>query len=343
MTTTVLVTGIGGSIGVDVCRSLRADRSIRVLGGDASPWGLRIGEALCDAVVPLPRSDREPERFVAALDRIVAEQAIDFAFVNPDLELGALAAVGRLPGCVHALPPPAVIGATLDKSATVAAVGRSAELPRSREVAGTGELEPAFADLGAPLWLRASIGAGGKGAIQVGAIAEARAWIEYWVARGWSNRWLLQEYLPGKNLNWTGLYRGGELVAQTSMERLRYFLGDAAPSGVSGQVSLCATVDPARSSAIADRVVRALEPVPQGFYSVDLREDARGAPRVTEVNPRLAGRPWLYTRAGVNLPLAAVRALRGQPVGDALAPGGLTLGLHLYRQLDVEPIVGFPP
>lgn len=340
--TTVFITGIGGSIGVDVCRSLRADTSLRVVGGDASPWGLKIGERLCDATVPLPRSDRDPLAFADALDKAIARAGAEFVFVNPDFELNALAVAGRLPRCAHALPPPRVIGATLDKSATVAAVGGAAELPRSLEIAEVGEVDKAFGALGNPLWLRASIGAGGKGAIQVASAAEARAWIEYWTARGWTNRWLFSEFLPGRNLNWTGLYVDGELVATAAMERLRYFLADAAPSGVSGQVSLCATVDPQPLAAIGDRVVRALDPAPQGFYSVDLREDKQKAPRVTEVNPRLAGRPWLYTSAGVNLPLAAVRALRGQPLGDARADGGLALGLHLYRQLDVEPTIGFP-
>lgn len=74
-----------------------------------------------------------------------------------------------------------------------------------------------------------------------------------------------------------------------------------------------------------------------------LPADALGASRVTEINPRLAGRPWLYSNAGINLPLAAVRAMLGLPLGDALAPGGLAVGLHLYRQLDVEPTIGYPP
>jgi hypothetical protein len=61
---------------------------------------------------------------------------------------------------------------------------------------------------------------------------------------------------------------------------------------------------------------------------------------VTEVNPRLAARPWLYTNAGVNLPLAAIRALTDQPVGDALT--GWQVGLHLHRQLDIDPVIAVP-
>jgi hypothetical protein len=61
---------------------------------------------------------------------------------------------------------------------------------------------------------------------------------------------------------------------------------------------------------------------------------------VTEINPRLAGRPWLYTHAGVNLPLAAVRGLTGRPLGDAVSDQGLEDGLVMYRQIDIEPVIG---
>jgi len=342
--TTVLITGIGGSICIDVCRSLRADSSLRIVGGDASEWGLRIGERLCDDVVTLPRSARDAAAFASALDEVIADVGADFAFVNPDFELEALGEVGTNPCCAHAIPPPDVTAATLDKSATVARAGAdAAELfPRGIELTGADDVDRAFAELTAPLWLRCSIGAGGKGSLAVANADEARAWIAYWTARGWHGTWLAQELLPGRNLNWTGLYVDGALVVETAMIRLAYFLGDAAPSGVSGQVARCATIDPAQCSSDSDRVVRAVDPRPHGLYSVDLREDADGHALITEINPRLAGRPWLYTCAGVNLPLAAMRALTGAPVGDAISPNGLEIGLHLHRQLDVEPTIDRP-
>lgn len=341
----VLITGIGGSIGIDIARSLRPDPGLHLVGADGGPWGRRIGERLCDRVVELPRADREPEGFLRALGDVIEREEVDFVFTNPDPELEALAALEALPPAAHPLPAAEVIGLCLDKAATAAraiAADLGAYFPDTRRVDDAESLDRAFRELTPPLWLRATTGPGGRGSLPVDSVDEARAWIGYWNRRGSTNRWVLQELLPGRNFNWTALYVAGRRVAEAAMERLSYFLSAPTVSGVSGQVALCATVAPERFRAIGDRVVRALDPEPQGLYSVDLREDREGAPRVTEVNPRLAGRPSLFTRAGVNLPLAAVRGLLGGEPGDALSTDGLEVGVHLYRQLDVEPVFGTP-
>ena len=336
--TRVLVTGIGGSIGIDVARSLARDPSIRIFGSDASPWGRRLGERLCHEIVDLPRAPADPPAYLAAIAALVDRQGIDFAFISPDPEIESLVKAGALPAVPHAVPPLDVTDACLDKAKTVARAGLPELFPWTFPLAGADDLEAAFAQRRPPFWLRATIGPGGRGSLPIATPEEGRSWIAYWQRRGRADKWVLQEFLPGRNYNWTGLYRRGTLHVTAAMERLRYFLGDGPVSGVSGQVSLCATVDPARFESVADRVVRALDPAPHGLYSVDLREDAAGDPRVTEINPRLAGRPWLYTQAGVNLALATVRVLLGGDAGDAVAPGGLRPDVHLYRQLDVEPV-----
>lgn len=340
--TTVLVTGIGGSIGVDVARSLRRDASVRIVGVDANPWGLRQTAHLCDIAAAVPRADREPRGYLEALERLIREHEVAFAFVNPDPELEAMAELGASLSCPTTMPPVATVGVCLDKAQTVAKVGDAALFPATRDVAEPDDVERAFLELGAPLWIRSSIGPGGRGSLVVETAEEAHAWMRYWNRRGRGYKWVLHEYLPGLNANWTGLYARGELVASAAMERVRYFLGDAAASGVSGQVSQCATLDPAPYRAVSDAVVRGLDAEPHGIYSVDLRHDAAGAPRVTEVNPRLAGRPWLYANAGVNMALASLRALTGADLGDAVSRDGLIPGLHLYRQLDVDPVIARP-
>jgi carbamoyl-phosphate synthase large subunit len=150
---------------------------------------------------------------------------------------------------------------------------------------------------------------------------------------------MAQELLPGRNFNWTGIYRRGELVAAAAMERISYWLGQLVPSGITGQVRQAVTVVDPRLDAVGDLAARALEASPDGIFSVDLRENAAGEPRLNEVNPRPAGRPWLYACAGVNIPLAALRSRLGLPLGEAVAPAGLRAGIRLFRQLDSEPVV----
>ncbi len=343
MSISVLITGIGGSIGIDVARSLRADADVRVIGCDANEWGLRQTRSLVNVAALVPRADREPRAYLDALRGLVAAHEVGFAFVNPDPELESLAALGENLPCASSMPPIETVGVTLDKARTVARAGEAGAFPATVEVASEAGLAAAFAELGSPLWMRSAVGAGGRGSLVVEDADEAGAWMRYWNRRGKDYQWVLQEYLPGANINWTGIYVGGQLVVTAAMERLAYFLGGTTASGVSGQVSRCGTVDPAAYRELCDRVVRALDASPHGVYSVDLRHDAHDQPRVTEVNPRLAGRPWLYTNAGVNLPLAAARAFTGAPIGDAVATSGLALGLELYRQLDVDPVVGRAP
>ncbi len=364
----VLVTGAGGSIGIDVCRSLAHLPEVELLGAEASPWGARLAGRFCTQVVPLPRADREgPEAFCQALARQVDTLGVDFVWINPDPELQAVAWCGRQPPCAHPLPGREVLQACLDKEITGSRLQRAklapetlaleVELPAGADVPGPDaappaevsqvaqsllpQLEGAFARLGVPLWVRPGSGAGGIGSLRVDQPREAAFWVALWSVRHGVRRWVVQEYLPGRNFNCTLLYASGELVAWAAMQRLGYFLAETAPSGITGQVKLCRTVEQPHVLAAARQAVRLLGAQPHGIYSVDLREDVQGRPKVTEINPRLAGRPWLYTQAGCNLPWLAVQVLSGaEPEGTR--PHRPRPGWTLYRQLDCQPLI-LPP
>jgi carbamoyl-phosphate synthase large subunit len=284
-----------------------------------------------------PGSDRQSQSYLDALTGLAAE--VDFVYVSLESEIEVIAGAGlRLPTPSN-LAAPAVLALVLDKLATERVAKQPRDFPR------TAKLDPddpgaAFSELGAPLWIRPAAGTSGIAGLQVSSEEEAAAWLKLWESRAPDTHWMAQEYLPGRNLNWSAVYREGECVAAACMERLSYLLAPVAVSGITGQVKLCQTVAAGVAGEVADRVVRALDAQPHGVYSVDLRENAAGHPCVTEINPRLAGRPLLFARAGVNLPLAALRALCNQPIGDAVAPGGMQVGLQMYRQVDVEPLFG---
>ena len=364
----VLVTGAGGSIGIDVCRSLSDTAGVELIGAEANPWGARLARRFCAHVVPLPRADQvAPEAFRRALERHVKRLGVDFLWVNPDPELQAVARCGWRPPCAHALPGARMLPICLDKEATgrqlqaaqLAPDTRALRVGLSARADGPGtetpptdvallarsllpQVERAFAHLGVPLWVRPGSGAGGIGSLRADHPQEAAFWIALWSARRAATDWVLQEYLPGRNFNCTLLYARGTLCAWAAMERLGYFLAEAAPSGITGQVKLCRTVAEEQVLQAARRAVELLDPRPHGVYSVDLREDVQGCPRVTEINPRLAGRPWLYTQAGCNLPELALRWLTPPPAEPPEAVRSPRPGWTLYRQLDCEPTV-LPP
>lgn len=339
--TRVLITSVGGSPGIDVARCLRKDPSLHIVGADANAWGRQLGMRLCDEVIPLPSARADA---VAWLDALTdAARSVDFVFLGLDLEIEALAAAGRPLPVATALAPMHVLPILVDKAKTERAARASGVLPRTLEFQGAAALDEVFAALPAPLWIRPAVGTSGTGSLKVSTREQAAGWLAATTAGDSTRRWIAQEFLPGRNTNWSGVFVDGELVASASMERLEYLLGAVSPSGITGQVRLCETVLLPEVAEAALRIVHTLDPRPNGIYSVDLREDGQGHPKVTEVNPRLAGRPWLYANAGVNLPLAAVRALRGLPVGDAVDVGGFRAGIQMYRQVDVDPLIGPRP
>lgn len=335
----VVITGIGGSIGLDIARCLRADSSLRLIGCDSNPWAVRQAAPLVDVSVLVPRVDTNPAGYWGTLSQLVSEQSASFLFLNADAELQAYAETEPDLPCASTALSPRLSGLFLDKAATFQAIGSSEFCAKTITVETDEEVDAVFRTLVGPLWLRASKGSGGKGSLEVQDADEAKAWMQYWTRRGKDYEWLLHEYLPGANVNWTGLFHGGRLEACAAMERTSYYLGDNTASGVSGQVGHGVTVDPKRYTELCVPAIGKLEATPRGIFSVDLRFDSHGYPRITEINARFAGRPYLYMRAGVNLPLAAIRTLGGQVAGDALDDAGFKVGLHIHRQLDVEPVV----
>ena len=98
--------------------------------------------------------------------------------------------------------------------------------------------------------MRAKTGAGGRLSLKVNSVEEAKRWIELNVLQGRAkpSDFIVQEYLPGRDLAFDSLWHDSKVT----------------------EVGIAA--------------VKALSPMPHGFYSVDIKEDADGKPKVTEVD-----------------------------------------------------------
>lgn len=159
----------------------------------------------------------------------------------------------------------------------------------------------AYLDLRTPFWMRARYGAGARGSALCENLDQAEHWYSYWRARDPRIDFIAEAYLPGRDLAWTSLWHDGELVASFGRERLEYIYPRLAPSGRTGTPTIARTVHEDKLNRQATATVFAIDARPNGFYSVDLREDADGIPRPTEVN---AGRcfttSYLGTAAGLN-------------------------------------------
>lgn len=341
----VLATSCGGGIGPDVASSLkRSSLNLHVIGMDASDQGRYFGTQVCDEVIEAPLASA-PD-YKEQVDRICERHGIDVIIFNHSKELRAIAERELIFNAKYLLPNHVdmlictskwkVVKKLLDK-------GLKDTIPRTSLVDREKTVAEAFKEFKSPLWLRIPEGAGARGALLVSKPKHAIDWIDYWEdMKGYGGQWMLQEYLPGKNFSWCSIWHKGQFIASSTMERLEYFMASAAVTGISGATSVCRIVHDDRLQKLGMEVVQGLSNQPQGVFTMDAREDAKGNVKLTEIENRMQGRNRLHTSAGVNLPEIIIRLLMGIALDGAMkkVDGGIA-GTTLYRQLDLEPVIKF--
>ncbi|MCK4327431.1 MAG: ATP-grasp domain-containing protein [Candidatus Diapherotrites archaeon] len=327
----VLVTGCGGNIGIDIIRSLRDRHDVVVC--DISKYQLEFGKALVDTAYLLPPVSR-PEEFTSEFNRICEKERVDLVLSNPDPEVEYIATHRKDFDAEFFLMGEEYARHCINKHLTYELLKGLADFPATREVGDEDGIREFFEKHEGPFWMRAAEGAGGRGSIMVKDLNHALHWFDYWKDKNW--KWVIHEYLPGRNFNWTALVKGGEVITSASMERLEYLMRQVSVSGVTGNVSRCITVHDERLNKLGLEVCKKFRT--RGIVSIDIKEDSGGVPNITEVGIRLAGRPWLYTRAGANLAQAITEIVDGKEVSlPQLNP--TRPGMTEIRQVDIEPVI----
>jgi hypothetical protein len=338
----LLVTESGTGASEYLIRSLRSgDDAFVVVGCHWDQFFLKNSSADRRWVVP-PPSD---PGYAGAISRIVDREAIDLIVPNADESVAALSAARRrFPGRLF-LPRDEVVRLCQDKYALNTFLGRKhVPVPKTRAVARPGTIEAAFHAFGSrsPLWCRIRSGSNSRGAAPVATPEQARSWIRYWSEmRGVPPRdFTLAEYLPGRNFACLMLWNDGTLVLAKTCERLSYFFASSQPSGQSSMAALSKTVREPGVVEVCTRAIRALDARASGVFSVDLKGDAAGEPRITEINAgRLIAQNILLDRAGKhNLTLTYARLALGEPVtlrDEYDAP----TDHYFVRNVDAEPLL----
>jgi carbamoyl-phosphate synthase large subunit len=282
--------------------------------------------------------------YASAVHRIVDRERVDLIVPNADESVAALSkARRRFPGRLF-LPRPHVVRLCGDKHALNRFLAhRDIPVPPTLPVARLARIDAIFRRLGPPpLWCRIRTGSNSRGAAPVATPAQARSWIRYWAdMRGVPpTDFTLSEYLPGRDFACLMVWRDGTMILAKTCERLSYFFARSQPSGRSSMAGLSKTVADARVVEVCRRAIRALDARASGVFSVDLKEDARGEPRITEINAgRLIAQAILLDRAGKhNLTLTYARLALGEPVSireEYDAPEDH----YFVRNVDAEPLV----
>jgi carbamoyl-phosphate synthase large subunit len=200
------------------------------------------------------------------------------------------------------------------------------------------DLRKAFDRLGDKIWIRATVGAAGQGALPADDFEFARIWIDRF--KGWGN-FTAAECLTPQTVTWLSLWYEGELVVAQTRRRRSWNFGNRTLSGVTGITGVGETC----SDPVVDKVsldaIQSIDPRPNGIFAVDMTYDHQGWPNPTEINiGRFFTTHYFFTKAGLNMPeIYCNIALDGTFPSLARKINPLPDGLIWIRGMDVEPVL----
>jgi carbamoyl-phosphate synthase large subunit len=336
---TVQIGGAGGTMASNVVRSLReSGRGDRIIGHSSSLEDLQLANVEERYLLPVARS----EAYARSLLRLLERTRPDYLHVQHDFEVQA---VSRLReeiaalGVALFLPADATIDDCVDKYRSYRRWHQAGlTVPKTILLETPADLTSALAELGPTVWLRATEGGGGTGAIKTDSPALARAWLDRF--DGWGS-FTAAECLTAETVTWSSLWQEGRLVVAQTRRRRAWAFADRAPSGITGVTRVGETWSDAEVDRVALAAIAAIDPSPHGVFSVDMAYDEDGAPNPTEINiGRFFTTIYFFTRAGLNLPAIArdlALGLSAPPLEQPLNP--LPDGLLWIRGMDVEPVL----
>lgn len=318
MSRQLLILGAGTGAGNNLLRSLRAgDPSLRIVGCHSDRFVLKRSAA--DRHYLIPSSSRPG--YANALRRIIKTEKAELLVPTTDVEVRALSRLRNKIPCRLFLPRHETIESCQDKYVLSRLLReRGVPAPVTYAVTALNRINDLFRRLPSRprVWCRIRAGSGSMGAIPVTTSEQARSWIRYWQAlrRVPVTAFTLSEYLPGRDFGSQSLWNNGELVLIKTYERLSYLGTGSQPAHVSSVATLAKTVRDPRVVETCTRAIRALDPMASGVFSIDLKENANGAPCVTDINAgRFSSATTIFDLTGKhNMAITYVHLALGEPV-----------------------------
>lgn len=340
---TLLVTGACGVTSRTLVRALRRSPRFartRLIGTDICDNPFALYEGLYERIWRVPRLN-EPQRYLDLVARICERERVDAALVVPEPEV-LFWAEHAMP-VPALLPPPRFARLAISKARVYDALRGTGLVPEFELLTRDAILSGAGDDwFRRGAWLR-DVGDGstsGKGALQVHNLDEARAWMTLNPA---TDRFMVAQVLPGRNLACLLLYHDGQLLKTGSYERLEYFMARTAVSGITGNICKGRLVNDDAAQAVSlqavERLCQATGERMTGQVTVDLRADAQGRPRVTEINLRQVAAASAFAQVpGANLAEALALVTLGR--ADLAGPREVLFNPdnRLLRDIDGVPV-----
>lgn len=331
--------GAGGAPSNNFIRSLRdASTTYYLIGACSTPSDLFLAKTDERHLLP-PYSH---ENYRPALLSLLEKAKPDLVHVQNDFEVRA---ISRMRGDVEAtgaklfLPAAETIEVCVDKMKSYAIWERAGvPVPKTRLIHDEEELREAFAALGPKVWIRATEGGGGTGALPTDDVAFAKLWIDRF--DGWGT-FTASECLTTNTVTWLSLWYEGELVVAQTRRRRSWNFGNRTLSGVTGITGVGETCSDPEVDRVALAAIAAVDSRPHGLFGVDMTYDSDGRPNVTEINiGRFFTTHYFFAAAGLNMAdIYCQIALKKRFPDLAKKVNPLPDGLVWIRGMDTEPVM----
>jgi carbamoylphosphate synthase large subunit len=311
----VLLTNAGNAPGNNLARSLRAGAEpVFIVGCNEDQFILKKSDADRNYVIP----PADHPQWSGVLRWIMKTERLDLIIPTVDSDVESLSDARKQLGEYLFLPSASVLDLCRDKYRLIALLRRNGiDAPASYPVRDLKQVGKIFQQLkgGRPLWCRVRSGAGALGALPVQTPEQARSWIRYWKEmRGVPvSAFVLSEYLPGRDFGCQSVWKDGKMVLIKTYERISYLGLGSQPSQVSSVAALAKTVVEPKIIDSCVRAIKLLDIKASGVFSVDLKEDVRGAPCITEIGVgRFSSATNIFDLVGKhNMATTFVRLARG--------------------------------
>lgn len=335
----IQIGGAGGAPSNNFIRSLReSHRRDYLIGTSNSVTDLFLADTDEKHVVPPALSLEYPTKIL----ELLRNTRPDFIHLQHDFEVRAISRLRKSikeMGTKLYLPSEVTIENCVDKEKSYA-IWQTAGLrvPKTFLLNDVGDLTSAFDELGETIWIRATEGGGGRGALPTNSPEFARIWIERF--KGWGE-FTASQLLTSRSVTWLSLWFEGELVVAQQRRRRSWNFGDRTLSGVTGVTGVGETCSDETVDRVAQDAISAIDSRPHGIFAVDMTYDNDDFPNPTEINiGRFFTTHYFFTKAGLNMPeIYCDIALDNKFPSLERRINPLPDGLVWIRGMDMEPVL----